>query len=162
MSKRERKLACLSNSALLSSVLEPGRLPVGGIFDFENKITVDLFDAHGGNVGGLKALVAELKKPFLFINSIKMSVLQHALASHSSAQLKRAPLHTKPRRKPCIVAAVDAPQSENQQGQLKGGVSIRRRPPLGRETQPCGSLQMRVTGMPEENKPRNILEEIVW
>lgn len=26
----------------------------------------------------------------------------------------------------------------------------------------CGDQVFRVTGMPEENKPRNILEEIVW
>ncbi|KAF5837594.1 indole-3-glycerol phosphate synthase-domain-containing protein [Dunaliella salina] len=91
-----------------------------------------------------------------------MSILQHASASHSSQHRKAPFYNSKPRRRPCIVAAVDAPQSENQQGQLKGGVSIRRRPPLGREIQPCGSLQMRVTGMPDENKPQNILEEIVW
>lgn len=42
-------------------------------------------------------------------------------------------------------------------------VVIRRRPPRGAEFQPCGpSSTFRVNGLPEDNKPINILEEIVW
>ncbi|KAL6762005.1 indole-3-glycerol phosphate synthase-domain-containing protein [Haematococcus lacustris] len=41
-------------------------------------------------------------------------------------------------------------------------VSIRRRPPMGTDSQPCGTTSFRVHGLSEENKPRNILEEIVW
>ena len=40
-------------------------------------------------------------------------------------------------------------------------MSIRRRPPQGTPTQPCGSLAFTVP-VDEESKPRNILEEIVW
>ncbi|GIL70530.1 hypothetical protein Vretimale_3661 [Volvox reticuliferus] len=43
-----------------------------------------------------------------------------------------------------------------------GEVTIRRRPPHGLETQPCGPHAFRVGGLPDENKPQNILEEIVW
>ncbi|GFR43852.1 hypothetical protein Agub_g4978, partial [Astrephomene gubernaculifera] len=43
-----------------------------------------------------------------------------------------------------------------------GEVTIRRRPPHGVEIQPCGPHAFRVGGLPDENKPQNILEEIVW
>ncbi|GAX74704.1 hypothetical protein CEUSTIGMA_g2152.t1 [Chlamydomonas eustigma] len=43
----------------------------------------------------------------------------------------------------------------------KDGVSIRRRPPSGGDRQACGPFDFRVTGL-DDNKPRNILEEIVW
>jgi len=42
------------------------------------------------------------------------------------------------------------------------GVTIRRRPPRGADTQSCGPFDYRVTGLPNDNKPQNILEEIVW
>ncbi|KAG2427247.1 hypothetical protein HXX76_012443 [Chlamydomonas incerta] len=45
---------------------------------------------------------------------------------------------------------------------MSGEVTIRRRPPHGLETQPCGPHAFRVGGLPDENKPQNILEEIVW
>lgn len=40
-------------------------------------------------------------------------------------------------------------------------VTIRRRPPEGIDTQACGPVDFKVPGS-DENKPRNILEEIVW
>lgn len=43
-----------------------------------------------------------------------------------------------------------------------GEVTIRRRPPRGFDTQPCGPFDYKVRGMPDDNQPRNILEEIVW
>eukprot|EP00775_Hariotina_reticulata_P005224 gene5225-5461_t len=51
--------------------------------------------------------------------------------------------------------------------QAAGEVSIRRRPPLGFETQPCGpsmgyKVGLQGDSMPEINQPTNILEEIVW
>jgi len=49
-------------------------------------------------------------------------------------------------------AAVEEPVQE---------VSIRRRPPQGSGTQPCGEVGFKVP-LDEDNEPRNILEEIVW
>jgi len=45
-----------------------------------------------------------------------------------------------------------------------GGVTIRRRPPRGKDAQGCGDLlQFEIPTLGEEDdKPRNILEEIVW
>lgn len=40
-------------------------------------------------------------------------------------------------------------------------VLIRRRPPHGTDTQPCGPVDFKVP-TDDDNKPRNILEEIVW
>jgi indole-3-glycerol phosphate synthase len=40
-------------------------------------------------------------------------------------------------------------------------VTIRRRPPHGSDRQPCGPVDFKVP-TEEDNKPRNILEEIVW
>eukprot|EP01025_Chloroclados_australasicus_P011826 TRINITY_DN1527_c1_g1_i1.p2 TRINITY_DN1527_c1_g1~~TRINITY_DN1527_c1_g1_i1.p2 ORF type:complete len:374 (-),score=50.05 TRINITY_DN1527_c1_g1_i1:142-1158(-) len=42
-----------------------------------------------------------------------------------------------------------------------GEVTIRRRPPFGRDKQPCGPVDFKVE-LDESNAPRNILEEIVW
>jgi indole-3-glycerol phosphate synthase len=42
-----------------------------------------------------------------------------------------------------------------------GAVTIRRRPPRGVDKQPCGPVDFKVK-VDEDNKPRNILEEIVW
>lgn len=44
--------------------------------------------------------------------------------------------------------------------EAKPETTIRRHPPSGAATQPCGVMQFRVDV--EGNKPRNILEEIVW
>jgi len=44
---------------------------------------------------------------------------------------------------------------------MPDGVTIRRRPPRGSDTQPCGPFDYRVRDM-DDNKPANILEEIVW
>jgi indole-3-glycerol phosphate synthase len=44
---------------------------------------------------------------------------------------------------------------------MPDGVTIRRRPPRGNDTQPCGPFDYRVRDM-DDNKPNNILEEIVW
>lgn len=44
---------------------------------------------------------------------------------------------------------------------MPDGVTIRRRPPRGNDTQPCGPFDYRVRDM-DDNKPANILEEIVW
>lgn len=44
---------------------------------------------------------------------------------------------------------------------MADGVTIRRRPPRGADTQPCGPFDYRVRDM-DDNKPANILEEIVW
>lgn len=52
-------------------------------------------------------------------------------------------------------SAVDAAQVQDE-------VLIRRRPPMGSDTQPCGPSTFRVNGLPDDNKPRNILEEIIW
>lgn len=41
-------------------------------------------------------------------------------------------------------------------------VSIRRRPPEGLQHQPCGNKFQFEVLQSEDNKPRNILEEIVW
>jgi indole-3-glycerol phosphate synthase len=41
------------------------------------------------------------------------------------------------------------------------GTSIRRRPPMGVDSQPCGPVAFRVE-TDDANAPRNILEEIVW
>lgn len=45
---------------------------------------------------------------------------------------------------------------------LADGVTIRRRAPRGVDKQACGPFDYRVTGLPEDNVPQNILEEIVW
>ncbi|KAI8463114.1 MAG: indole-3-glycerol phosphate synthase-domain-containing protein [Monoraphidium minutum] len=59
------------------------------------------------------------------------------------------------RRRMRVSAAVEAvPDS--------GEVSIRRRPPRGFDTQPCGPFDYKVRNMPDDNQPANILEEIVW
>ena len=45
------------------------------------------------------------------------------------------------------------------------GTSIRRRPPRGVDTQPCGPMTFKVDTDADtggDNTPRNILEEIVW
>eukprot|EP00892_Ulva_mutabilis_P006106 jgi/Ulvmu1/3868/UM018_0087.1 len=41
------------------------------------------------------------------------------------------------------------------------GTSIRRRPPMGVDKQPCGPIAFQVE-VDDDNAPRNILEEIVW
>ncbi|WIA32059.1 hypothetical protein OEZ86_002911 [Tetradesmus obliquus] len=47
--------------------------------------------------------------------------------------------------------------------EASGEVSIRRRPPLGKDTQPCGpAMGYKVGNLPDINQPINILEEIVW
>lgn len=54
----------------------------------------------------------------------------------------------------CCVVQVDA-----------DGTSIRRRPPRGVDSQPCGPISFKVDTDGEtggDNAPRNILEEIVW
>lgn len=59
-------------------------------------------------------------------------------------------------------SAPEAPPIVPQQTHAdKDGVTIRRRPPGGEERQACGPFDFRVPGL-EDNKPRNILEEIVW
>jgi indole-3-glycerol phosphate synthase len=55
--------------------------------------------------------------------------------------------------RPSVVCNAEATQTE---------VTIRRRPPAGIDTQPCGAFDFKVGGLPEDAKPQNILEEIVW
>mmetsp|Transcript_6269 Transcript_6269/g.17543 ORF Transcript_6269/g.17543 Transcript_6269/m.17543 type:complete len:354 (-) Transcript_6269:294-1355(-) len=56
----------------------------------------------------------------------------------------------RPLRMSCRAAALEEPE-----------VMIRRRPPSGITSQNCGEMKFQVPE-DEENKPRNILEEIVW
>ena len=55
-----------------------------------------------------------------------------------------------------IYCAASQPAEE-----LTDEVTIRRRPPYGVEKQNCGPVDFKVPST-EENKPRNILEEIIW
>lgn len=48
------------------------------------------------------------------------------------------------------------------QGLEQPEVSIRRRPPEGLQHQPCGNQFQFEVHQTADNKPRNILEEIVW
>ncbi|KAG1660782.1 hypothetical protein FOA52_011323 [Chlamydomonas sp. UWO 241] len=67
-----------------------------------------------------------------------------------------------------VRVSLRAQQQQQQRGMVTArvaqvdaeGVSIRRRPPNGEERQACGPFDFRVEGG-DENKPRNILEEIV-
>jgi Indole-3-glycerol phosphate synthase len=43
----------------------------------------------------------------------------------------------------------------------RGEVAIRRRPPRGIDSQPCGPVDFKIEAG-DDNAPRNILEEIVW
>eukprot|EP01025_Chloroclados_australasicus_P008482 TRINITY_DN1301_c0_g1_i1.p2 TRINITY_DN1301_c0_g1~~TRINITY_DN1301_c0_g1_i1.p2 ORF type:complete len:391 (-),score=52.87 TRINITY_DN1301_c0_g1_i1:503-1609(-) len=68
---------------------------------------------------------------------------------------------------PISCDAVSVDKLQNQQ-QLQNAnldavdeVSIRRRPPQGINQQPCGPVQFKVD-VGDDNKPQNILEEIVW
>ena len=49
-----------------------------------------------------------------------------------------------------------------QAAEQQAEVSIRRRPPEGLRHQPCGNDYQFEVVQSEDNKPRNILEEIVW
>ncbi len=86
----------------------------------------------------------------------------HVRATRSSPALPSVPtrmftmkkrLGTFSRTTPLVPSAASADQDSE--------VTIRRRPPEGVDTQACGPVDFKVPAS-EENKPRNILEEIVW
>eukprot|EP01024_Parvocaulis_polyphysoides_P067369 TRINITY_DN8022_c0_g1_i1.p1 TRINITY_DN8022_c0_g1~~TRINITY_DN8022_c0_g1_i1.p1 ORF type:complete len:365 (+),score=60.95 TRINITY_DN8022_c0_g1_i1:189-1283(+) len=52
-------------------------------------------------------------------------------------------------------------KAKNQQNVDNGEVSIRRRPPKGTYKQGCGPIEFNID-VGDENKPQNILEEIIW
>ena len=74
---------------------------------------------------------------------------------------KQSMLKSQNRQRMEVVRRVAADESSmlNQGGD--DGVMIRRRPPEGLEKQACGPVDFKVP-CTEDNKPRNILEEIVW
>ena len=58
--------------------------------------------------------------------------------------------------------AAAKPAMHTAQGVEQPEVSIRRRPPEGLQHQPCGNQFQFEVHQTADNKPRNILEEIVW
>jgi indole-3-glycerol phosphate synthase len=67
------------------------------------------------------------------------------------------PLHKREKEKSSLQTRLVSKQKNS----IQEEVFIRRRPPGGRATQPCGEFAFG-TPQSEENAPRNILEEIVW
>eukprot|EP00798_Chlamydomonas_sp_ICE-L_P023719 gene23719-9270_t len=73
----------------------------------------------------------------------------------SVAERRRVASQSAPRRVVSVRTAAAATE------ELQDGVTIRRRPPHGKDTQSCGPFDYKVD-IGVENKPQNILEEIVW
>lgn len=81
----------------------------------------------------------------------------------SSTSLRSAPLArtTSTGQRRLHRCASSSSSSSSHQDSSSSAVTIRRRPPEGVDRQACGPVDFKVPST-EENKPRNILEEIVW